>query len=178
MPASGSTVSAPRDRLRRTVQKRRFSSGDGWSARERERSREISDDSTRMKITKSFSLHEEHLAQQWWEAEQRLRVETARIAAQSSTQLNAEFRTMRWTRDTDSACRRSLSRLKQKWMLKDAESLRKQQKNSDDEKLPLTPGLEKVSSVLRVLKPRLRTLILTRCKGTLKDSYLPLKWSS
>ena len=67
-------------------------------ALERGKSLEIFDDITSTKSPEALQQqerqHEEQMAQQQWEAEQRLCVEALRLAAQTSTQLNAEFRVM------------------------------------------------------------------------------------
>ena len=77
-----------------------FQERDG--AQETNNSSEIFDDVISVKVTKPFiSSNAYTRAQQLWEADRQLRAEATILAAQTSTQLNAEFRMMEY--DTSAA---------------------------------------------------------------------------
>ena len=132
IPESNPTQSAPRHRLWHQDHKRRISS----------RERQVAGDLRRYYNHKGHEAllqqehpHEERMAQQQWEANQRLRVEATGLAAQTSTQMHAEFRAMEYD-----ACV-EMDELKRIEMLESAikpvkniPSSRKQGKKSDDVK--------------------------------------------
>ena len=114
--ASDSTQHAPRNWSRHQVHKRRFSSGERWSSRERPVARDLRryyKHKSPEALQQQERQHEKQMAQQQWEAEQRLRVEALRLAAQTSTQLNAEFRVMEYDSSAEMEKRIRMQRVRQ-----------------------------------------------------------------
>ena len=87
-------------------------------------------------------LHEEQMAQQQWEAEQRLRVEATTLAFQTSTQMTAEFHAMEYDASAEMYDTNTIQvqefAIKAEEAIdaqKDMSSPRKQWKKSDDVKM-------------------------------------------
>ena len=96
-PVTDSLNQAPTDRLRQQEHKRRFSPGEGLSSREKQIVRNLRrhyEQEGHEALHQQQRLSTEQIEKQQWEAERQLRAEATITAAQTSTQMNAEFRRM------------------------------------------------------------------------------------
>ena len=127
---------------------------------ELERDRQIVQNLQRYyKVTTPFISSNAYTKNKWFsnsgEVERQLRAEAATIAAQTSAQLNAEFRTPEYD---ISKRRSSQTKLRRQLMLQDKSVLKKLRKKSDDVNMPHVHWLttSRTSSEFGVFYPKFR----------------------